>query len=90
MKKIGEKIGETAVDVAQTAKDTKDAAITEVKEDTKLVKEKLAAGVDTATEAADSAKEKTTKEAKKAKEKTSGFFFRHFQRCETRYRRCYR
>jgi len=73
-KEAGEKIETIATDVSEAAKSAKDATVKEVKEDAKLVKDKLAAGADAAAETVDSAKDKAAKEAKKAKEKTSGFF----------------
>ncbi|XP_046435899.1 microtubule-associated protein futsch-like isoform X19 [Neodiprion fabricii] len=60
--------------IVETSKDVKNNLKQEIKDDAKIVKDKLASTADATAETADAAIDKTTSEVKKAKEKTTGFF----------------
>ncbi|XP_046489658.1 microtubule-associated protein futsch isoform X15 [Neodiprion pinetum] len=60
--------------IVETSKDVKNNVKQEIKDDAKIVKDKLASAADATAETADAAIDKTTSEVKKAKEKTTGFF----------------
>jgi len=68
---VGDKIKFTGQDMTPKAKRAKDVATSQVKENTRTVKEKLATSTGTIADAA--SKDKTVKEAKKSKQKAGGF-----------------
>ncbi|XP_050450693.1 ankyrin-2-like isoform X15 [Cataglyphis hispanica] len=69
----GEKIKSTSHDATQKAKLAKGAIVKETKEDTQVIKEKLTTDADIIADSMEIAKDETTKEAKKTKQKAGGF-----------------